>query len=613
MGKLASFDLVQFESVPFGWLVAFTLAIALFAVIRPTTIRDYDNQRLPQNPTARAIFVIMYVFIYVALAAGLYVSGQTISRILEALPSVASFMKSFTDQMTVGAPVVAFIALGALWQIPFVKEMERAFLITLHSTRHLHNDIQLLSQRLVSGVFDPPTAERAHNLNHLKKHGVFVSDDDPGPVDLTSINNWRKVSSLLRLLRSWEGEHAYRLNGEEQRLLDRIETAHERKTQLALTIIRVTRQPQGTQTTKLLADLMQRLSTSTQLDRADLEEVESRAKALLSGEGTDARLQPVRLSQEEFNFCLSAIAGYFEIEYDILLQQLALLAAKSTVLAGETAPERLQRLKAVGFTGLGQIERINLDIILWLFLVATFGGFLVVYLPNMGQQANPQALARFTLSMSIAGLIGALVGSIRRNARAMYTPWSRYFFAGIVAAALYVGFTLVHNLLNEVLQIPRPAGQRPFSLEDTMTWSLLPLMLTVAIAYLARFDSLSKLTWLSSRFPWLDRYSPILERMIDGICVSAVVLVGYYGAVVLHPLLGVELSQRFTERMQEPHILPIPIYPPLQALAFVIGFFFVRTARRVSHATIVEDVKSETPKPNAQQVSATSARAYGRT
>jgi len=131
------------EGVPFGWLVASTLAITLFAVIRPTTIRDYDNQRLPYNPTARVIFVLIYVFIYVALAVSLYVSGQTLSTVLEPLPYAASYTKSLANQVTVGAPILAFVTLGGLWQIPFIKEMERAFLITLHSTRHLHNDIQL--------------------------------------------------------------------------------------------------------------------------------------------------------------------------------------------------------------------------------------------------------------------------------------------------------------------------------------------------------------------------------------------------------------------------------------------------------------------------------------
>jgi len=592
--KLASFELVQIESVPFGWLVAFTLAIALFALLRPAMVRDYDNQPLPYNPTARVIFLILYVMIYAALAIGLYVSGQTVAQFLEPLP----YVKSLAEQMTVGAPVVAFVTLGGLWQIPFIKELERAFLITLHSTRHLHNDIQLLSQRLAAGTFDPPAAERSLNLNALKKHGVFVKDDDPGPVDIMTINNWRKVSSLLRVLRVWNEDRVSVLNTEDRKLLDRIQTAHDRKTQLAMTIIRMTRQaPNGTETTKLLADLMQRLSSTAQVNSGDLSEVEARAKSILGDGGT---LPPVRLTPEEFRICLNEIVGYFEIEYDILVQQLAQLVAKSTVLAGDKASERLEQLKAVGFAGLGRIERISLDVVLWLFLVATFGGFLVVYLPNMGQATNPQALARFAFSMSIAGLIGALVGSVRRNARALYAPWSRYFMAGAVAAALYVGFTLVHNLINETLQVARAPDQRPFSLGDTVTWSLLPLMLTVAIAYLARVT-----IW--SRLPQLGGFNPILERVIDGVLVSAVVLIGYYGAVVLHPLIGIELPPRLVERMHEPHLLPIPIFPPLQALAFIIGFFFVRDVRRVAHATIVDDVKPVTSPAAAAPVASRSA------
>jgi hypothetical protein len=584
MPKLASFELVQIESVPLGWLVAFTLAIALFALLRPSMVRDYDNQPLPYNPTARVIFVILYVLMYAALAVALYVSGQTVARFLELLP----YVKSLADQVTVGAPVVAFVTLGALWQIPFIKELERAFLITLHSTRHLHNDIQLLSQRLAGGVFDPPAAERTLNLNLLKKYGVFVKDDDPGPVDIMTINNWRKVSSLLRLLRVWNEDRTSILNTEDRRLFDKIQTAHDRKTQLAMTIIRMTRQaPNGTETSKLLVDLMQRLSGSVPINRGDLSEVEARAKSILGDGVQGGTLPPVRLTPEEFRACLNEIIGYFEIEYDILVQQLAQLVAKSTVLAGDKASERLEQLKGIGFSGLGRIERISLDVVLWLFLVATFGGFLVVYIPNMGQATNPQALARFAFSMSIAGLIGALVGSVRRHTRALNAPWTRYFAAGLVAAALYVGFTLVHNLINEILQIPLASGQRPFSLEDTMTWSLLPLMLTVAIAYLARVTS-----W--SRLPALGQFNPVVERIIDGICVSAVVLIGYYGAVVLHPILGIELPPRLLARMAESHILPIPIFPPLQALAFLIGFFFVRDVRRVAHATIVEDVKAGT-------------------
>jgi hypothetical protein len=589
MLKLGSFELVQLESVPFGWLVAFTLAIALFALIRPTMVRDYDNQPLPNNATARLIFVVLYVLIYVALAVGLYLSGQTVAQYLPPLP----YVKSVADQMTTGAPVVALVTLGTLWQIPFSRELERAFLITLHSTRHLHNDILLLTQRLVGGVFDPPATERSLNLNMLKKHGVFVRDDDPGPVEIMTINNWRKVSSLLRLVRVWNQDRVSVLSDEDRRLLDRIQTAHDRKTLLAMTIIRMTRQaPEGTETTKMLAELMQRLSGGPQLHRADLGEVEEHAKSILS-EGGRAALQPVRLSQEEFRMCLNEVVGYFEIEYDILLQQLAQLVARATVLAGDKAPERLEQLKAIGFAGLGRIERINLDVVLWLFLVATFGGFLIVYIPNMGHVSNPQALARFALSMSIAGLIGALVGSVRRYARALYPPWTVYLLAGLFAAALYVGFTLVHNLINEILQVQRAPDERPFSLPDTVTWGLLPLMLTVAIAFLARVR-----IWTG--LPHLGELSPIAERIIDGVCVSAVVLIGYYGAIVLHPVLGLDLSARMQERMAAPHILPIPIFPPLQTLAFLIGFFFVRDSRRVAHATIVEDVKSSAPKPASQ-------------
>jgi hypothetical protein len=303
----------------------------------------------------------------------------------------------------------------------------------------------------------------------------------------------------------------------------------------------------------------------------------------------------VKLSAQELRNSLYQIQGYFEAEYDILLQRLAELAAKSTVLAGAAGAERLDALKTAGFLGLGRIDRISLDNVLWLFLVATAGGFLIRYISNIGDigtapgQTNPEVLARFALTMAIAGLIGAIVGSIRRHARASIPPWSVYFGAGLAAAFLYVGIIMAHDLLRELFELKPPEGRPLFSVVRSMPWSLLPLMLTVAICYLARLKS-----W--SEFLRLGTYGSYLDRVIDGACVSAAVLVGYYAAVALHPLLHIEWPAGLAHRMAMPHTLPIPINISLQVQAFLIGFFFVRDARRVAHATIVEGAGALVPR-----------------
>jgi hypothetical protein len=580
------------ETLHLEQLVLFTTLILWWALMRPAMVRDYDNRKLPNNPAARIIVVFMYVLIYLVLAFTLDRFGQSVLPYLTPLPFVESLVKSMEKQ----SPLLALVTLGGLWQVAFFRDLERAMLVSLHSTRHLRSDAQLLSQHLSRCAFDPSAAERNLNLTQLRKYGVFVHGDDPGPADLMMVNNWRKVASLLRLVRVWNEEASRLLSPQDMELLDEIETAHERKTQLAMNIIKMTQHAaDGKDANKLLSDLMQSLSATPRIDRSNLAEVEAQAKSIL-GPGVESGTPlTVRLSAQELRNCLYQIQGYFEAEYDLLLERLADLAAKSTVLAGSAGAERLEALKAAGFLGLGRIDRISLDNVLWLFLVATVGGFLIRYISSIGDigtgpgQTNPEVVARFAFTMAIAGLIGAIVGSIRRHARASIPPWSVYLAAGIAAAVLYVAIIMADDLLKELFGMAPQPGRPPFAVLRTVPWSLLPLTLTVAICYLARLKSWSELLRLG-------RYGVYLDRVIDGICVSAAVLLGYYAAVALHPLLHLPFPAGLVHRMAMPHIMPIPINPSLQVQAFLIGFFFVRDARRVAHATIVEGAAALMPK-----------------
>src|SRR5580704_8385574 len=220
------------ETLHLEQLVLFTTLILWWALMRPAMVRDYDNRKLPNNPAARIIVVFMYVLIYLVLAFTLDRFGQSVLPYLTPLPFVESLVKSMEKQ----SPLLALVTLGGLWQVAFFRDLERAMLVSLHSTRHLRSDAQLLSQHLSRCAFDPSAAERNLNLTELRKYGVFVHGDDPGPADLMMVNNWRKVASLLRLVRVWNEEASRLLSPQDMELLDEIETAHERKTQLAMYI-----------------------------------------------------------------------------------------------------------------------------------------------------------------------------------------------------------------------------------------------------------------------------------------------------------------------------------------------------------------------------------------
>jgi hypothetical protein len=386
-------------------------------------------------------------------------------------------------------------------------------------------------------------------------------------------------------LRDWNDDEQRVLEQSEMKLLAEAETAHERKTQLAMTIIKMVEQAgKGGDTSKVLSDVLEMLSRTPDVDRAGVAAVEARMKTMLADDAVSAT-RPLRLTGEEMRNHLAQIETYFQIEYEMLLQQVAELTAKSVILAGEAAPERLEQLRTIGFQGLGRIEPINFDRVIWLFIIVAFGGFLVLFLGRIGsaqQQGGADGLARFAFVMAAAALIGAIVGSQRRLSRAPITPWSSYFAAGVVAAALFLAVQSISQLVKDYLGLQTPPGQQPFAVHRMLPWALVPMLLTVGICRLARVPRWPDL-------PGLKAYHNVWERILDGIGVSGALLIAYLLAFSLHEPLGIELPKGLQESMKLRNILPIPIYFPLLALGFFIGFFVVRDVRRAAHARIVND------------------------
>jgi hypothetical protein len=129
-----------------------------------------------------------------------------------------------------------------------------------------------------------------------------------------------------------------------------------------------------------------------------------------------------------------------------VLRQAAELTALSIVYAGDLAPERLGELKKLGFQGLGRIEPVSFDRILWLFFVISIGGFAIFYLlryqqlkdvPGANRTGLLLGLGMFSVTMAIAALIGSAFGSNKRYVHAQRTPWGAYFTAGLISAALF--------------------------------------------------------------------------------------------------------------------------------------------------------------------------------
>ena len=115
-------------------MLIFTLLVAAWAVARPAMVRDSDNRRLPPNLTARLIIVLLYALIYAGLVAAFVFARPFVMTALNVLPDqIESAFKSLEKQ----GPLLAVMALVGLHSLAPFREAERAFIIWIHSVRHL--------------------------------------------------------------------------------------------------------------------------------------------------------------------------------------------------------------------------------------------------------------------------------------------------------------------------------------------------------------------------------------------------------------------------------------------------------------------------------------------
>ena len=112
----------------------------------------------------------------------------------------------------------------------------------------------------------------------------------------------------------------------------------------------------------------------------------------------------------------------------MILQSLSRMAAKSIVRAEELIGNRLEDLKQAGFAGLGTVEQVTFDRVIWVLLVTWVVTFVLFSMPPFLLGTASQRLAPIVLSVastfSVAALIGAIWGSRRSLVERRITPWA---------------------------------------------------------------------------------------------------------------------------------------------------------------------------------------------
>ncbi len=566
-------------------VIFFASIAAFWAFMRTAMIKDDEGRSLPPNLVARAAVVVLYLVGYFGLVALFSFGKPIVMHVIATLPNgVEAVFRGLDDK----APFLALIALFGLNYLGPYREAERASVLALHSMKDLHGDTEALVAHLQSCTFRPSTAEIHMNLDFLAKHNVYLTDANTQLIDLSSVQAWRKVTTMLRLLSQWNVGTSRVLSKEQMGKLAEIERTHIRKTKLATDILKnIAHQAQDTKAALVLGELRLLLADTPHSDRRAVEEIEAKIKALIAerSQANSNAEQPLRLSAAQLRDFIAQIDGYFRVEYQILLGQLADLTARSVIYARDSSAQRLKVLKDAGFTGLGKILPVTFDRVLWTCMTVTVGYFVLMYItrfPVLAKQPNADptgiviGFIVFGLTMSLAALVGGAAGSSRRSVEAESPPWGIYVLAGCAAVLLFFAAQSARLMLTT-----GPRGVAPgmaFPIERLAPWAIIPFVQTLAICRLARVRD----WWTPEEFGKNPYLANGWERAVDGAIVALMMFFGYALAIIIHDVSGLSLP---------PSLLSSPwsvvVFGPTMMLGFLIGFVVVRDARVSSKATII--------------------------
>ena len=567
--------------------------VLFFVVVRLSKMKDQDGQKLPPSFPAKAFFVLTHALLYIAIVLALFYSPKLLS-VAMAITSGSS-LKPFSEHV----PLLAVVISGILFSIPQVKDAELDYALFLHSAQHRTVDEDRLREHLIICEFNPSDQERLLNENYLQQFNLYITERSDRPVHLGAFDAWRKVSAILRRLRENDATVQRTLSGEDRLQIAGLEAAHQRKTSLAVSIIRILNDlGSEAENSAKFACVTKLLSNTAHTDRERVLDAEVVAQTIIetqtSGE-TNAIAKPLRISEQQILQYVSQIENYFRVEYRLILKSLCGVAAKSIVRAGELIGNRLDDLKKAGFVGLGTVERVTLDRVIWVLLITwlvTFGLFCV---PSFVRNGPPPRFVGIALTVAstfaIAALIGTVWGSRRSLTDCRNTPWSSYLTAGLFAVA---GFFVVHALRYAVN--PEAAVRRiteVFKVEaQTVTFSeyaanvgpfaLMPFVIAIAICRLARVRQ-----WP----PW-----PIFDlpqRVKDGLTLGFLFLATIAAARVLHQLFGTAYA---TSQINPDEVRFYVFQAALFATGFCIGWGVVGDVRDIAYSQIVS--------PDSQRVSA---------
>lgn len=542
----------------------FSVLLVIWTIARVRLEKDLTGRDLQPNKLAKLVYVLFYILLFSIFCVVFYKGGVALDSVQNLVKSYLKIEPEAFDSLAkLGAPFIAFSLIAIMFSFKIFRDIDKAWLIWLHSISYLEEDTQVLENYLVEDDFNISEEENAANRKYVEeKFLLFIVDDQSQEPNIQSIDDWRKVQSLLRQTRIWNPKKKTVLTEEEEVELSDIEEANERRTGVAIAILRLAHaklkesgsEPNAVQK---IVDIIRQYSTTLPQGAEELTKIEAKINEKFGESISTDEPTPIIISSKELNFLNKKINYFLGVEFKLLLRRSAKLAARSIMYAGDKSVERLQKIKETGYVSLGKIERITIDRLLQFFIICSLGFPVLFSFILVSPQKNPYLIG-FSVGCSV--LCGAVIGSNRGLVKKPSTPWTWYIMAGLASCLI---FTFVETGYYAIFE---QGAKRLFPIINP--YMAFHFFLAFGICKLARVKKWSKYQFLKGNLG---------QRTCDGIGLvmfQVIALSVLYSSVVFF----------YPDKLDRIFTMPFIIFVVL--IYFLIGFIVVKDVRRVAYSKI---------------------------
>ncbi len=453
------------------------------------------------------------------------------------------------------AGVLGAAALLAMPKLPWVGRADLTFRRWLCSIDFRAKEAEQIEILLRGSAFKPTESERQANREKLQKFEFYLENDQL-EIDEGVIGLWRKVSGLLRLIDFWQERHKTLLTPDEMDLAAEISAVDERKTRVALAVVRVMLSVQSSDPEQSGESEVQRLGTVRHQDRPGIDALEEDLELRLIEQADPRSNSAVRIELQELARYIKQIEGYFQIEYGILFDKLIGLVAQAVCHHRRSTLMFVDELHGIGFVDMAGYMRFRFEqiFIIALALFAALAlGFFTIDLAFDQISAMPMAKIFVIFFVYLAAVICAIgFGCSRAVAEKPVTPWKEFAKASFASLAAFVVIHSTNFAFTQTTEMTLTAY-----LAHVWFWAWFPFTATLALC------------WRGSYREELDQEGCAWRmRARDGAWVAAAMVLG--GLLVLWGMQygNPELFAKFVPNGTPDLVMILA----LEAIAACIGF-----------------------------------------